>query len=145
MVLVNWEEVCDEPIEIGSGVQVTSFSINGECLHEFEIDQGEAVNVHLEYYNPESGCTGCIEQVYVGIRGQPLECIYHGNPSNHMSDDHTLTIPADTAPGTYVIVARVSYQYSCLEYTDGTEIATIRVVGSSGTFTQTKIVWIFSS
>eukprot|EP00493_Phyllostaurus_siculus_P003899 UN03915 len=48
-----------------------------------------------------------------------------------MSDDNTLTIPADTVPGRYVIVARASYQYSCLEYTDGTKIATIRVVGSS--------------
>jgi len=122
--------VCSQPISIGRQVEVTSFSINGECVNELYVVQGEEVDIHLEYYNPETGCTGCLEQVFVGIKGRELECIYHGNPSDHIQDDHSLTIPADAEVGTYEIVAKATYEYSCLTFTDGFSIATIHVVSN---------------
>jgi len=121
--------ICKQPINIGRQVQVTSFSINGMCDNEVVVEQGEAVQIHLEYYNPEVGCTGCLEQVLVGIKGELLDCIYHGNPWGHITDDHTITIPADAKPGTYEIVARATYQYSCLHFTDGVTIAKVHVRG----------------
>jgi len=120
--------VCDEPIHIGSWTEITSFSINGNCVNEFEVERGQEVKVHLEYYNPEKGCTGCLEQVYVGIQGQKLDCIYNGNPWTHFEDDHVITIPTDAEPGTYVIVAKGTYDWTCSHRTDGIPIATIRVV-----------------
>lgn len=121
--------ICKQSINIGRQVQVTEFSINGMCDNEVEVEQGEAVKIHLEYYNPEVGCTGCLEQVLVGIKGEMLDCIYHGNPWGHITDDHTITIPADAKPGTYEIVARATYQYSCLHFTDGVTIAKVHVRG----------------
>jgi len=124
------EPVCQRDIDIGRGVSVTSYNINGECANEVKVNQGESLNIHLEYFNPEEGCTGCLEQVLVGIQGRELDCVYHGNPSGHISDDYQLRLD-DLEPGTYTIVARATFQFSCLSFTDGTPIAVVHVIATN--------------
>jgi len=125
--VVNPESVCEKDIHIGRDVSVTSYKINGECANEVTVNQGESLDIHLEYFNPEEGCTNCLEQILVGIQGRELDCIYHGNPTGHMTDDYQLSLD-DLEPGTYTIVAAATFEYSCLSLTDGTPIAVVHVL-----------------
>lgn len=119
-------DVCEQGFGIGHTFGVKSWAINDKCTNAITVSQGDSVKVHLEYESWEHGCSGCIEQMYVGIRGQELDCIYNGNPTGHLHDDHTLTL-ASLAPGTYQIVATASWQLSCETRTDGRWIATVHV------------------
>jgi len=119
-------DVCEQGFGIGHTFGVKRWSINGKCANALTVQHGDSVDVHLEYESWEHGCSGCIEQMYVGIRGESLDCIYNGNPNGHLHDDHTLTL-ANLAPGTYQIVATATWQYSCVERTDGRWIGTVHV------------------
>jgi len=119
-------EVCEQGFGIGHTFGVKSWLINGACANAVTVNAGDSVDVHIEYESWEHGCSGCIEQMYVGIRGQKLDCVYNGNPNGHLHDDHTLTL-ANLAPGTYQIVATASWQYNCVTRTDGRWIGTVHV------------------
>jgi len=119
-------EVCEQGFGIGHTFGVKSWLINGKCANAVAVNAGDSVDVHIDYESWEHGCSGCIEQMYVGIRGQKLDCIYNGNPNGHLHDDHTLTL-ANLAKGTYQIVAASSWQFSCVTKTDGRWIGTVHV------------------
>merc|ERR1712045_471991 len=122
---------CQLDIDLGNSVSITSAKVNGQCVRSLTVNEGDSVNVELNYLNSESQCPGCVEQIYVGIGGigQRLNCIYNGNPRDHDYDSYTLPL-RNLRPGTYKIVADASWQYSCQHKTDGHEIATVTVLSS---------------
>lgn len=118
--------VCEQGFGIGHTFGVKSWAINDKCTNAITVSSDDSVKVHLEYESWEHGCSNCREQMYVGIRGQELDCIYDGNPNGHLHDDHTLIL-ANLAPGTYQLVATASWQYHCVTRTDGRWIGTVHV------------------
>lgn len=61
------------------------------------------------------GCPGCIEQVVVGIVGQPNAqgCLFDNPPGGGATGTGTVTLTAPTTPGIYYIGVRAALQFNC--------------------------------
>jgi hypothetical protein len=80
-----------------------------------------------------AGCPACIEQVVVGIVGQPNAqgCLFNGQPGTGTTGTGTVTLTAPTTPGIYYIGVRADLQFNCTNALPGgnydTNIASLTV------------------
>lgn len=113
-------------IDVGRTMHVMDFTVNGECSENLRLRVGEKAHVKLHWENLETECPGCIEQMYVGLQGTSLDCIFSDNENY----DTRGIYEYDTdmlLPGTYKLVSTSSWQYSCADRTDGEVLATLKV------------------
>jgi hypothetical protein len=77
---------------------------------------GATFSVSAGYSILDCICTGCIDQIQVGlVPGTRKECVYSANPPCTQSDTGTgsVTLTAPTTPGVYDVRFRVGQDYSC--------------------------------
>jgi len=111
---------------IGSTYSVTSVQVNGGCASSAVYMQSTPVELEIDYLNKEEVCTGCIEQFYVGIRGEELTCVESVLPTTTQSKTTTLDI-SGLAVGTYEVVASATWEHECIPQTEGKTIFTLEV------------------
>jgi len=118
---------CRKHIDLGRAMKVESFTVNGLCADVVEALPGQPVLLEANWYNPEQGCTGCIEQMYFGIRDTKLKCIWSKNPSAHQRGTYRNAYTFDK-PGTYEIHGATSFFMRCGTRTRGARIVTVKVL-----------------
>lgn len=117
-----------EHIDVGRTMHVMKFSVNGECTERIRLRMGDSIHVNLEWENLETDCPGCIEQMYVGLRGTQLDCIFSDNESHDTSGKYQFDTNV-LLPGKYYVVATSSWQYHCVDRVDGVVLTTVEVGG----------------
>jgi len=118
---------CRKNIDIGRHFKVESFSVNGQCTDMITVRDGQPVMFEANWFNEEKGCKGCIEQLYFGIKGIPMKCLY----SRNMGEDWRGTYKKTFAfmPGVYEIHAASTWQMRCNNKIDrGIRLLTVKVV-----------------
>jgi len=120
-------QVCEKDISLGRTISVTSYKVNGQCVKEIDVNYGQKVTIDVNFHNAETSCKGCIEQIYAGISGQKLQCLYNGNPRGHENVRKQLVYPK-LAIGTHKVVGASDWGWKCGTKTSGTTIATINVL-----------------
>ena len=77
---------------------------------------GATVTVSASYSVLDCICTGCIDQIQVGlVPGTLKKCIYDGNPpcGSSTTGASNVTLTAPTTPGVYDVRFRIGQDYSC--------------------------------
>ena len=99
----------------GRTVTFSDISINGTGTPDIRVAPGAEVSVTLDWGSKYTSnyCPGCIQQFYVGVKDQAIDCMYSGNTSANRSGTGDFAFAAPEAPGIYVIQAGSSLQYSC--------------------------------
>jgi len=115
-----------EHVDIGRTMHIMSFTINGKCTDHMNLHVGDSARLRVVWDNLETQCTGCIEQMYVGMRGQQLDCIFSENSDGDTTGYYDFNTGPLTA-GDYSLVASSSWQYDCVDRTDGVVLATLLV------------------
>lgn len=106
------KENCRKNIDIGRHFKVESNAVNGRCTDMITVQAGQPVMFEANWFNREAGCKGCIEQLYFGIKGTPMKCLYSRNMGSDWRGTYKKTYTFDT-PGTYEIHAASTWQMRC--------------------------------
>lgn len=106
------EYPCRKNIDIGRHFKVEKKSVNGKCTGKIVVKAGQPVAFSANWLNQEAGCKGCIEQLYFGIKGTPMKCLWSKNPRADERGVYQKTYTFDT-PGTYEIHAATTWQMRC--------------------------------
>jgi len=81
------------------------------------VQPGATLSVTFDFSQDQfPGCPDCIDQIQVGfIEQNPVGCVYNGipNPSPAVGSA-SFTVTAPMTPGTYVLAAHRSLEFSCL-------------------------------
>lgn len=130
---VTWTvNECAQNVEVYRHTAIESFSLRGKCTGEdrtITIKTGYSVDLVADWLNREQGCRGCIEQLYIGLKDSPLECLWSKNPWKTERGTYRKTYGPFWKAGVYEIHARAEYGWRCSNnYKNGARVATIRVV-----------------
>jgi len=124
-------ETCQQKTDVWRHTVIESFSLNGQCTGKdrtITVKPGQKVTLEADWLNQEQGCKGCIEQLYIGVKGSNLSCLWSKNPWKTERGTYTKTYTF-SKPGIYEIQARAEYGLRCSDkYKNGARVATIRVV-----------------
>jgi len=124
------ESECRNKVEIGGHSQVESYTVNGHCVDEIHVLPGRPVVFKANWFNPEKGCISCIEQLYIGVKGTAMKCLWSRNMGQDWRGTYRTTYTFDK-PGTYEIHAKGTYQWRCSNnVTSGKRIVTVIVLPS---------------
>lgn len=93
-----------------------TISLNGEGS-SITIFPGTTITFTGDYElsNP-TNCASCLQQLYIGIENNGIECLYSGLPSvcpSSTSGTINFSYPAPSTPGTYNIYSNNPFNFSC--------------------------------
>lgn len=115
-----------------AGITVTAASING-AGNAVVVGAGQNVSLSMSYSISDCGCTGCRDQIEVGLvpGPGPLLCAYDGVPGCQEHDGSFVgTLAAPSAPGVYYLRFNLRQDYGCKSTWWGAEPGGDRTFGA---------------
>ena len=101
----------------GRTVSFNNISLNSSGENHVRVFPGATVDVDLDWSSVYTStyCPGCVQQYYIGVKDQAIECLYSGNTAyTSPSGASTLNFTAPTEPGVYVVQAKSTLDFSCV-------------------------------
>ena len=105
----------------GRTVTFTNMNVNGTGNAVATVAPGSNVTFSTNWKSQYTSnyCPGCIQQFYIGVKGQAIDCMYSGNTAGNRNGNGSFSFTAPSAPGLYIVQAGSSLQYSCTKTKDG--------------------------
>lgn len=115
----------------GRTVKFKNININNTGINNATVRPGANISITLDWQSSYTSefCPGCIQQFYVGLKDQGINCLYSGNTLSNRSGNGSIDFIAPTEPGIYVIQASDSLQFSCTNTASSMSISTDDALG----------------
>ncbi|MCH2223885.1 MAG: hypothetical protein MK066_03875 [Crocinitomicaceae bacterium] len=94
--------------------------VNNEEVTRITVEPGEKVTLTATWSSEykSAHCPACIQQYYIGIKDEFIQCIYSGFTNTDFSKNITFTFDAPQQKGRYILEADSSLDYSCTRRPD---------------------------
>ncbi len=99
----------------GRTVTFTNMDLNSTGSAVATVEPGSTVTFTASWTSEYTSdfCPGCVQQFYIGVKGQAIDCMYSGFTASTISGNGSFSFTAPTDPGLYVVQAASSLEYSC--------------------------------
>ena len=94
---------------------------NDNEVQIIQVSQGEKISVTGRWRSDyiSGHCPGCIQQFYIGIKDEFIQCIYNGSSNMNLSQEFTIHFEAPSTKGAYLLQADSSLDYYCKKQASG--------------------------